>query len=45
LIRAHGIGELERLGLEYRHEKFGMRNRAERFFRYLKERTGYSTIR
>ncbi len=30
---------LNRLRLEYRHEKFGMRNRAERFFRYLKERT------
>ncbi|MCL7384179.1 MAG: hypothetical protein LZ172_06840 [Thaumarchaeota archaeon] len=28
-----------RLGLEYRYEKFGMRNRVERFFRYLKERT------
>jgi putative transposase len=30
---------LERLGLEYRHERFGMRNRVERFFRHLKERT------
>jgi transposase-like protein len=30
---------LKRLGLEYRHERFGMRNRVERFFRYLKERT------
>jgi len=30
---------LERLGLEYRHERFGLRNRVERFFRYLKERT------
>jgi putative transposase len=29
----------ERLGLEYRHERFGMRNRVERLFRYLKERT------
>jgi hypothetical protein len=29
----------ERLGLEYRHERFGMRNRVERFFRYLKKRT------
>jgi transposase-like protein len=29
----------ERLGLEYRHERFGMRNRVERFFGYLKERT------
>jgi putative transposase len=29
----------ERLGLEYRHERFGMRNRVETFFRYLKERT------
>ncbi|MCS7367732.1 MAG: hypothetical protein NDF52_07640 [archaeon YNP-WB-062] len=32
-------GALERLELEYRHEKFGMGNRVERFFRYLKERT------
>jgi putative transposase len=30
---------LERLGLEYRYEKFGLRNSVERFFRYLKERT------
>ena len=30
---------LERLGLEYRCERFGLRNRVERFFRYLKERT------
>jgi transposase-like protein len=29
----------ERLGLEYRHERLGIRNRIERFFRYLKERT------
>jgi transposase-like protein len=29
----------ERLALEYRHESFGTRNRVERFFRYLKERT------
>jgi putative transposase len=29
----------ERLGLEYRHERFGMRNRVERVFRHLKERT------
>jgi transposase-like protein len=26
----------ERIGLEYRCERFGMRNRVERFFRYLK---------
>jgi hypothetical protein len=26
------------LGLEYRNEGFGLRNRVERFFRYLKER-------
>jgi transposase-like protein len=25
----------ERLGLECRHERFGLRNRVERFFRYL----------
>jgi len=30
---------LDRLGLEYRHERFGLRNRVKRFFRYLKERT------
>ena len=30
---------LGRLGLEYRYERFGMRNRVERSFRYLKERT------
>jgi len=30
---------LERLGLEYKHGRFGLRNRVERFFRYLKERT------
>ena len=30
---------LERLGLEYMHEKFGMRNRIEKFFRYLNEGT------
>jgi putative transposase len=29
----------ERLGLEYRHERFGIGNRVERIFRYLKERT------
>jgi transposase-like protein len=29
----------ERLGLEYMHERFSMRNRVERFFRYLMERT------
>jgi len=29
---------LERLGLEYRHERLGLRSRVERFFRYLKER-------
>ena len=30
---------LERLGLEYRYKRFGLRNIVERFFRYLKERT------
>lgn len=30
---------LDRLGLEYRYERFGLRNTVERFFRYLKERT------
>jgi transposase-like protein len=28
----------ERLRIEYRYERFGMRNRVEMFFRYLKER-------
>jgi len=40
LIGVHGIdGHLRGFGLEYRYERFGMRNRVERFFRYLKERT------
>jgi transposase-like protein len=30
---------LERLGLKYRHQTFGIRNRVERFFGYLKQRT------
>jgi transposase-like protein len=30
---------LERLGLKYMYQTFGMRDRVERFFRYLKERT------
>jgi len=30
---------LDRLGLEYRYERFGLRNVVERFFRYLKEKT------
>ncbi|MCR8454660.1 MAG: hypothetical protein NDP13_06710 [Crenarchaeota archaeon] len=30
---------LERLGLDYEYQRFGMRSRIERFFRYLKERT------
>jgi len=30
---------LERLGLEYRYERLGLRNTVERFFRYLKEGT------
>ena len=30
---------LERLGLEYRYQRFGLRNIVERFFRYLKQRT------
>jgi transposase-like protein len=32
-------GAFERLVLEYKHERYSMRNRVERFFRYLKERT------
>ena len=40
LIEAHSIdGALDRLGLEYRYERFGLRNIVERFFGYLKERT------
>ena len=30
---------LDRLGLEYRYQRFGLRNIVERFFGYLKERT------
>jgi transposase-like protein len=30
---------LERLGLEYRYQRFSLRNRVERFFGYLKQRT------
>jgi transposase-like protein len=30
---------LQKLGLKYEYQKFGMHNRVERFFRYLKERT------
>jgi hypothetical protein len=30
---------LERLGLRYRYQRFGLRNAVERFFGYLKERT------
>jgi hypothetical protein len=28
----------EGFGLEYRYERFGMRNRVKRLFRYLKQR-------
>jgi transposase-like protein len=30
---------LERLGLKYRYQRFGIRNSVERFFGYLKQRT------
>jgi len=30
---------LERLGLEYRYKRFGLRNIVERLFGYLKQRT------
>ena len=30
---------LERLGLKYRYQRFGLRNRVERFFGYLKQTT------
>jgi len=30
---------LDRIGLEYRYERFSLRNTIERSFRYLKERT------
>jgi transposase-like protein len=30
---------LERLGLKYQHQRFGIRNAVERFFEYLKQRT------
>jgi len=35
---------LERLGLEYEYQRFGLRSRVKRFFRYLKERTAVSII-
>jgi len=31
---------LERLGIKYQHQRFGLRNAVERFFGYLKQRTG-----
>jgi transposase-like protein len=34
---------LEKLGIEYRYQTFGSRNRVERFFGYLKQRTRDST--
>jgi transposase-like protein len=30
---------LDRLGLKYRYQRFGLRNRVERFFGYIKQRT------
>ncbi|MEM2238534.1 MAG: hypothetical protein QXR26_08640 [Candidatus Caldarchaeum sp.] len=33
------VWAIQRLGLDYECQRFGMRNRVERFFRYLKERT------
>jgi len=30
---------LERLGLKYIHQRFGIRNNVERFFGYIKQRT------
>jgi transposase-like protein len=30
---------LERLGLKYRYQRFGLRNAVERFFGYIKQRT------
>jgi transposase-like protein len=30
---------LERLGLKYQHQRFGLRNSVERFFGYIKQRT------
>jgi len=30
---------LDRLGLKYQYQRFGLRNVVERFFRYLKQRT------
>ena len=37
---------LERLGLKYQHQRFGLRNAVERFFGHLKQRTRrfYSNI-
>jgi putative transposase len=40
LIKAHGIdGQLDRLGITYFQETFGKRNRIERWFREMKDRT------
>jgi len=30
---------LDRIGLKYQYQRFGLRNTVERFFRYLKQRT------
>jgi transposase-like protein len=32
---------LERLGLKYRYERFGLRNRVETFFGYLNQRASF----
>jgi transposase-like protein len=33
------VRALERLGLKYQYQRFGLRNTVERFFGYLKQRT------
>lgn len=38
MIRPRYPWALKRLGLEYRYERFDMRSRVERFFRYFRER-------
>ena len=37
--RVHKVHGIDRLGVEYRYQRFGVRNIVERFFGYLKKRT------
>jgi transposase-like protein len=33
------LGILDRLGIKYQYQRFGLRNAVERFFGYIKQRT------